>query len=78
MGIGVASLFEDLVPSQDKIILRLNETQNEYESAIAKYEATIEKLEKALESCSTDENKEKLENAIKTAKDKVTVSASIA
>lgn len=72
MGIGVASLFEDLVPSQDKIILRLNETQNEYESAIAKYEATIEKLEKALESCSTDENKEKLENAIKTAKDKVT------
>ena len=72
MGIGVASLFEDLVPSQDKIILRLNETQNEYESAIAKYEATIEKLEKTLESCSTDENKEKLENAIKTAKDKVT------
>ena len=72
MGIGVASLFEDLVPSQDKIILRLNETQNEYESAISKYEATIEKLEKALESCSTDENKEKLENAIKTAKDKVT------
>ena len=48
MGIGVASLFEDLVPSQDKIILRLNETQNEYESAISKYEATIEKLEKAL------------------------------
>lgn len=71
MGIGVASLFEDLVPSQDKIILRLNETQNEYESAINKYEATIEKLEKALAECSTEENKEKLETAIKTAKEKV-------
>ena len=71
MGINVSSLFEDLIPSQDKIIMKLNETQNEYESAIAKYEATIEKLEKALDECNSEENQEKLESAIKTAKTKV-------
>jgi hypothetical protein len=47
MGINVASMFEDLIPSQEKIMLKLNETKNEYEASIEKYENTIEKLEKA-------------------------------
>lgn len=71
MGINVSNLFEDLIPSQEKIIMRLNETQNEYESAIEKYDTTIEKLEKTLGECNSDENKEKLENAIATAKKKL-------
>lgn len=70
MGINVSSLFENLLPSQDKIILKLNETQNEYEEAIKKYEEKIEQLEKAAKSCS-DENKEKIEDKLKEAKEKV-------
>lgn len=70
MGINVSSLFSDLLPSQDKIILKLNETKNQYEDSIEKYEDMIEKLNKALESTS-DENKEKLEKAIADAEEKL-------
>ena len=70
MGINVSSLFSDLLPSQDKIILKLNETKNQYEDSIEKYEDMIEKLNKALESAS-DENKEKLEKAIADAEEKL-------
>ena len=70
MGINVSSLFSDLLPSQDKIILKLNETKNQYEDSIEKYEDMIEKLNKALES-SSDENKEKLEKAIADAEEKL-------
>lgn len=70
MGINVSSLFSDLLPSQDKIILKLNETKNQYEDSIEKYEDMIEKLNKALETAS-DENKEKLEKAIADAEEKL-------
>lgn len=70
MGINVSSLFSDLLPSQDKIILKLNETKNQYEDSIEKYEDMIEKLNKALET-SSDENKEKLEKAIADAEEKL-------
>lgn len=70
MGINVSSLFNDLLPSQDKIILKLNETKNQYEDSIEKYEDMIEKLNKALETAS-DENKEKLEKAIADAEEKL-------
>ena len=70
MGINVSSLFSDLLPSQDKIILKLNETKNQYEDSIEKYEDMIEKLNKALESAS-DENKDKLEKAIADAEEKL-------
>ena len=70
MGINVSSLFSDLLPSQDKIILKLNETKNQYEDSIEKYEDMIEKLNKALDSAS-DENKEKLEKAIADAEEKL-------
>lgn len=70
MGINVSSLFADLLPSQDKIILKLNETKNAYEESIEKYEDMIDKLKDALKN-SSDENKDKLNDAIKDAKDKL-------
>ena len=70
MGINVSSLFSDLLPSQDKIILKLNETKNSYEDSIEKYEDMIEKLKKALKDAS-EENKEKLEKAIEDAEEKL-------
>lgn len=71
MGINVASLFEDLLPSQDKLLMKLNETKNEYEASIEKYEAAIEKLKAAKEDCTTEENEKKLDDAIESAKKKV-------
>lgn len=71
MGINVASLFEDLLPSQDKLIMKLNETKNEYEASIEKYEAAIEKLKAAKEDCSSEENEKKLDTAIESAEKKV-------
>ena len=47
MNMNVANLFEDLLPKQDSIMLKLNETKNEYEATIEKYEATIQKLKDA-------------------------------
>ena len=70
MGINVSSLFSDLLPSQDKIILKLNETKNSYEDSIEKYEDMIEKLKKALKTAS-EENKEKLEKAVEDAEEKL-------
>ena len=70
MGINVASLFSDLLPSQDKIILKLNETKNAYEDSIEKYEDMIDKLKDALKDAS-DENKDKLQDAIDDAKEKL-------
>lgn len=71
MGINVASLFEDLMPSQDKIIMKLNETKNEYEESLAKYEATLDKLKKAKEECISEDNEKKLDDAIETAENKI-------
>ena len=71
MGINVASMFEDLIPSQEKIMLKLNETKNEYEASIEKYENTIEKLEKAQSESLDAANQKKLNDAIESAKKKV-------
>ena len=70
MGINVSSLFTDLLPSQDKIILKLNETKNQYEDSIEKYQDMISKLKDALKSAS-EENKSKLEDAVKDAQEKL-------
>lgn len=70
MGINVSSLFTDLLPSQDKIILKLNETKNQYEDSIEKYQDMISKLKDALNSAS-EENKSKLEDAVKDAQEKL-------
>ena len=70
MGINVSSLFSDLLPSQDKILLKLYETKNAYEDSIEKYEDMLGKLKDALKN-SSEENKDKLEDAIKDAKDKL-------
>ena len=71
MGINVSYLFEDLLPSQDKMYLKLNETKNEYEASIAKYEATIEKLKKAKEDDISEDGEKKLDAAIEAAQAKV-------
>lgn len=71
MGINVASLFEDLMPSQDKILMKLNETKNEYEASIEKYENMLDKLKKAKEECVSEDNESKLDDAIASAEKKV-------
>lgn len=63
MGINVSSLFTDLLPNQDKIILKLNETKNAYEDAIQQYKDKLDELTKAKDVCS-EENKKELEDAI--------------
>lgn len=71
MGINVSYLFEDLIPAQDKMYLKLNETKDEYEASIAKYEATIEKLKKAKEEDISEDSEKKLDAAIEAAQNKV-------
>ena len=71
MGINVSYLFEELIPSQDKLYLKLNETKTEYEASIAKYEATIEKLKKAKEEDISEDSEKKLDAAIEAAQAKV-------
>lgn len=71
MGINVSYLFEDLLPSQDKMYIKLNETKNEYEASIAKYEATIEKLKKAKDEDISEDSEKKLDAAIEAAQAKV-------
>ena len=71
MGINVSYLFEELIPSQDKLYLKLNETKDEYEASIAKYEATIEKLKKAKADDISEDSEKKLDAAIEAAQTKV-------
>lgn len=47
MGINVEYLFEDMLPNQKKIIMKLYETKNEYESSIEQYEKAIQDLKDA-------------------------------
>lgn len=70
MGINVSSLFSDLLPNQDKIILKLNETKSSYEESIEKYEDMIEKLKEA-EKAASDENKKEIQKAIEDAESKL-------
>lgn len=71
MGLNVSSLFESLLPSQDKILMRLNETQDAYIESINKLESTIDKLEKEKEKHNDENTVKKLEDGIKVAKDKL-------
>ena len=70
MGINVSALFTDLLPSQDKIILKLNETKSSYEESIEKYEDMIEQL-KEMEKTVSDDNKEEIHKAIEDAESKL-------
>lgn len=69
--INVASLFEDLLPDQDKIILQLNETKNEYEKSIESYEDAIEDLKAAKEEATTADIERQLDDAIADAEKKL-------
>ena len=69
--INVASLFEDLLPDQHKIILHLNETKNQYEKSIEQYEEAIEDLKKAQAEATTDEIRSELDDAIQDAEAKL-------
>ena len=71
MGINVSSLFSDILPDQDKIILRLNETKNEYEKSIDEYEKMIEDLMDAKEEATTDELQKQIDATIEDTKKKL-------
>jgi len=71
MGINVASLFEDLIPSQEKILVKLNETKNEYEESIQKYEDSLKRLKDAKAECTSEDNEKKIDDAIKSIETKV-------
>ena len=69
--INVSSLFEDLLPAQDKIILQLNETKNEYEKSIEQYEDALEDLKAAKEEATTVDIEQQLDDAIADAEKKL-------
>ncbi len=69
--INVSSLFEDLLPAQDKIILQLNETKNEYEKSIEQYEDAIEDLKAAKDGATTVDIEQQLDDAIADAEKKL-------
>lgn len=69
--INVASLFEDLLPDQNKIILHLNETKSQYEKSIEDYEEKIEELKKTKEEATSDDIRNELDDAIKDAEAKL-------
>ena len=71
MGINVSSLFGDLLPNQDKIILRLNETKNEYEKSIDDYTKAIEDLQDAKKEATTEDIKKELDDMIADSKQKL-------
>lgn len=71
MGLNVASLFGDMLPDYDKMILSLNEAKNEYESSIQQYEDMITELEEAKEDASSEDLLTELDKAIKDAKEKL-------
>lgn len=71
MGINVSSLFSDLLPEQDKIILRLNETKNQYEKSIEDYEKAIENLKDAKTDANDEDIKKQLDDAIEDSEKKL-------
>lgn len=70
-GINVSTLFEDMLPNQDKLILALNETKNEYEKSIEDYEQAIADLEAAKEESTSNDIERELDDAIADAKQKL-------
>lgn len=71
MGLNVASLFGDMLPDYDKMILALNEAKNEYESSIQQYEEMIVELEAAKDDAASEDLINELDSAIKDAKEKL-------
>lgn len=70
MGMHIHVLFEDLLPDQDKVMRHINETQNEYENSIEKYENIIDELKSTAEDAEGDDKK-KIEDAIKDTEKKL-------
>lgn len=71
MGMNVSNLFEDILPNQNKILNTLNETKEEYEMAIEKYESMLSKLNSTKENTKDDKDLEKLEKTISSTKEKL-------
>ena len=71
MGINVSSLFESLLPSQNKLIMRLNETKDEYQAAIDKLESTVDKLKTAKEKCKDESSIKKIDSGIEKAEEQL-------
>lgn len=71
MGINVAAMFENLLPDQSKILMRLHETQEEYMNSINKLESTIDKLEAGKKKCNDKTSIAKLDDNIKKAKEQL-------
>jgi len=65
LGMCVSSLFEDLMPAQDKALLEVAATQKKYEDAIAKYDDAISKLEDARDAAESDKDAEEVDAKIK-------------
>lgn len=70
MGMHIHVLFEDLLPDQDKVMRHINETQNEYENSIEKYEDIIDELKSTAENAE-GEDKKRIEDAIKDTEKKL-------
>ena len=70
-GINVGRIFEDLLPDQEKIMIQLYETKNEYEKSIEDYENAIQELEDAKENATTAEIEKELDAAIEDTKQKL-------
>ena len=71
MGINVSSLFEDMLPDQNKIIMRLNETKNEYEKSIEQYEKALDDLKDAKSEATDDSIISELNDAISDTEQKL-------
>ena len=71
MGINVSTLFADMLPEQDKIILEMNETKSEYENSIDEYEKMIEELNDALEDAQTEDLKKQIKETIEETQKKL-------
>ena len=70
-GINVGRIFEDLLPDQEKIMVQLYETKNEYEKSIEDYENAIQELEDAKENATTAEIEKELDATIEETKQKL-------
>lgn len=71
MGINVSYLFEDMLPNQKSLIIKLNETKEEYESSIEKLEDMKAQLADALKDATSDEIIKQLKDGIDKCNDEL-------
>lgn len=71
MGLNVAYLFEDMLPDQKKIMLKLYETKNEYEESIEKYEKAIQDLKDAKADTNDESLIDELDKSIEDSEKKL-------